>query len=46
MEGGFRGFRVGFRILWDLITIPLGIFELPQFIQFLTVVSRLLFLRF
>ena len=28
------------RILWDLITIPLGIFDLPEFIDFLSIVAR------
>ncbi|CAJ1422493.1 unnamed protein product [Effrenium voratum] len=27
-------------ILWDLITIPLGIFDLPQFVQTLSILAR------
>ncbi|CAK9006735.1 Potassium/sodium hyperpolarization-activated cyclic nucleotide-gated channel 2 (Brain cyclic nucleotide-gated channel 2) (BCNG-2) [Durusdinium trenchii] len=32
-----------FLILWDLITIPLGIFDLPEFIDFLSIVARISF---
>ncbi|CAK9006737.1 Cyclic nucleotide-gated cation channel subunit A (Cyclic nucleotide-gated ion channel subunit A) (CNG channel) [Durusdinium trenchii] len=30
-------------ILWDLITIPLGFFNLPQFLDFLTIFARVSF---
>lgn len=29
------------RILWDLVTIPLGIFDLPDFIHFLSIIARI-----
>lgn len=32
-----------FLILWDLVTIPLGIFDLPDFIKFLTIAARVSF---
>jgi len=32
-----------FLILWDLVTIPLGIFDLPDFIHFLSIIARVSF---